>query len=194
MKRLVFILSCIFLVSFSNMDVVKNYKAILITSHSQLQINGTSNVTDFKCGYNIKNLNEPIRIHYEKADNLISFENSELILENNEFDCGGRGINKDFHGLLKSEMYPNIILKLKEIKLNPKKKNTADALIEIEIAGTSRSYLMQTEFSNENDWLISGQLHLNIQDFDLKAPKKMLGLIVVSEEIEIVFKLVVREC
>ena len=194
MKRFILILPCILLVSFSYMDAVKNNKDILITSQSLLQINGTSNVTDFKCGYNIKNLNEPIRIHYETADNLIRFEKSELILENNEFDCGGKGINKDFHGLLKSETYPTIILKLKEIKLNPKKKNKADALIEIEIAGTSQSYLMQTEFSNENDWLISGQLNLNIQDFDLKAPKKMLGLIVVSEDIEIVFKLVVREC
>ena len=53
---------------------------------------------------------------------------------------------------------------------------------------------METEFQNEQDWHISGKLKLNINKFNLKAPKKMLGLIVVSDEIEIIFKLVIKEC
>ncbi len=117
-----------------------------------------------------------------------------LVLENSGFDCGGKGINRDFHGLLQSDIYPRIILRLKEIKLKPHKKNTADAIIEIEIAGIKNSYHMETEFQNEQDWHISGKLKLNINKFNLKAPKKMLGLIVVSDEIEIIFKLVIKEC
>ncbi len=194
MKRLIFILPFVLLVSFSTMQVLKNSKSIIITSESELHINGTSNVTDFKCGYKITNLNQPIRIHFESINDVIRFENSILILENKGFDCGGKGINKDFHGLLKSDVYPQIILKLKEVKLNPNKKNKANALIEIEIAGLSHSYLMETEFYHDQDWIVSGQLELNIQDYNLKAPKKMLGLIVVSEDIEISFKLVLKEC
>src|SRR5690606_38238619 len=112
----------------------------------------------------------------------------------NGFDCGGKGINRDFHGLLKSDIYPKIIIKLKEIKLYPNKKNTADALIEIEIAGKSQTYHMKTEYFKNQNWIINGELKLNIQDFNLEAPKKMLGLIVVSESIEINFKLVLMEC
>lgn len=194
MKRLIFILSFVVFASFSTTNILKNSKSILVASESELFINGTSNVTNFKCGYNIKNLNEPIRIHFETINDVIRFENSILILENNGFDCGGKGINKDFHGLLKSNVYPQIILKLKEVKLNPNKKNKADALIEIEIAGLSHSYLMETEFYHDQDWMISGKLKLNIQDFNLTAPKKMLGLVVVSEDIEINFKLVLNEC
>lgn len=194
MKRILLVLLFLVLVSFNKTHLVKSSKSVLITNQSELNINGTSNVTDFKCRYNIKNLGAPIRIHYEHDDDVIRFENSILILENSGFDCGGRGINRDFHGLLQSDNYPEIILRLKEIKLKPHKKNTADALIEIEIAGIKNSYHMETEFENQQDWHIDGKLKLNINKFKLKAPKKMLGLIVVSDEIEISFKLVIKEC
>lgn len=194
MKRSLYILLFFVLVSFNNTDLVLGHKSILITPKSELHINGTSNVTDFKCRYNIKNLNRPIRIQYKKENKSIKFENSQLVLENSGFDCGGRGINRDFHGLLQSDIYPQITLKLKEITLNPQSKHKAMAWVEIEIAGIKESYQMETEFSHGQDWLISGKLKLNIKDFELKAPKKMLGLIVVSDEIEINFNLVVQEC
>lgn len=194
MRRFIFILSFFLLASFTTVKIVAHSKSILVSSKSQLQINGTSNITDFECGYNIKRFNEPVSIQYYYSEGFIRFEKSVLILENTGFDCGGNRINKDFHGLLKSERYPQITLKLKEVKLNPNKENKADALIEIEIAGISNAYLMETEYSYDEDWNISGKLKLNIQDFSLKTPKKMLGLVVVSENIEISFKLVLTEC
>lgn len=194
MKRIYYILMFLVLVSFTESSSIKSKKSLLITDKSELYIKGTSNVSDFKCQYNIKTLDGPIIVHYRKTHGILKFEDSELVLENKGFDCGGRGINRDFHGLLKSDVYPEIILRLKEVKLKPHQKNTADALVEIEIAGIKQSYHMETEFDDTNDWHISGLLKLNINDFNLKAPKKMLGLIIVSEKIEINFKLVIKEC
>lgn len=193
MKRILYILLFLVLVSFAHKNFTRHSKSVLITSQSELHINGTSNVTDFKCQYNIEKFADPIQIHYERANTIIRFEKSMLVLENTGFDCGGRGINKDFHGLLKSDTYPEIILRLKEIKLKPYNANVVNALVEIEIAGIKRLYTMEVKFENKEDWLINGQLKLNINDFDLKAPKKMLGLIVVSEEIEISFHLVLQD-
>ena len=113
MKRILLVLLFLVLVSFAKTNLVKNSKSVLITNQSELNINGTSNVSDFKCRYNIKNLETPIRIHYEKNNEVIRFENSMLVLENSGFDCGGKGINRDFHGLLQSDIYPRIILRLK---------------------------------------------------------------------------------
>lgn len=193
MKKLLFILPFFILVSFSNVNKVLHSKTVRITPKSELQINGTSNVKDFTCAYEIRNLNEPVQIYYKQSHDIIKFEKSKIILKNNGFDCGGRGINKDFHGLLQSDIYPQITLNLKEIKLKPHKKNMADALIDIEIAGLTNSYHMETTFKYDQDWMISGKLKLNIKDFKLEAPKKMLGLVIVSDEIEIDFKLVVEE-
>lgn len=194
MKRLLYLLLFFALVSFTKTAGIVRSKSVLITSNSELNIDGTSNVTDFKCRYNIKNLDRPIRIYYKKNKETITFENSVLVLENNSFDCGGRGINRDFHGLLQSDTYPQIYLKLNQIKLKPHQPNVAEALVEIEIAGIKNTYRMETKFSNEQDWKILGELKLNIKDFNLKAPKKMLGLIVVSDEITINFNLAIKEC
>ncbi|WP_027127050.1 YceI family protein [Gelidibacter mesophilus] len=193
MKRLLFILPFLLLVSFSKLNTIRNSKFVRITSKSELFIKGTSNVKDFICQYNIHNLDAPIKIQYENFDDLIKFEESMLILENNGFDCGGKGINSDFHDLLQSEVYPEIILRLKEIKLKPNQEHSAVALVEIEIAGLKHDYHMETKFYKEQDWLISGRLKLNIKDFDLIAPKKMFGLVVVSDEIEINFNLAIKE-
>ena len=53
---------------------------------------------------------------------------------------------------------------------------------------------MKTEYLKDENLMINGKLKLNIKDFSLEPPKKMLGLIVVSEIIEINFKLVLKEC
>lgn len=194
MKRLIYILPFIILVSFSSMTKLKNGKSVLIASESKLYITGTSNVNSFTCEFNIKTLDEPIPVIYEKEKDVISFENATLTLENSCFDCGGKGINKDFYSLLKSEEHPHIYLRLKQIKRQQHDKNNIEALIEIEIAGIEKSYHMNAKLANGDDLNINGQLKLNISDFNLKAPKKMLGLIVISEIIEIHFKLVIKEC
>ena len=193
MKRVIYMIPFIMLFSFSSRQIGTHCKLISITSASELQINGTSNVKDFKCAYNIQNLKIPVKIHYQTFKDVIKFENTLLVLENTGFDCGGRRINQDFHGLLKSEAYPEIRLKLKEVILNSLKDNTATALIEIQIAGISKSYHMESEYHYDSDWNISGKLKLNIQDFSLEAPKKMLGLVVVSDTIEISFNLLLKE-
>ncbi len=194
MKGLLFIPKVLIVIFFTNMDTVKESKSLLIAQESSLEIIGTSNVTDFTCQYNIRNFDEPISIKYQSHSDVIRFDKSRMVLRNSCFDCGGKGINKDFNELLITEEHPQIIFTLKEIKKQNNKNNKVVALIEIEIAGLSHSYLMETEFLHNKDWFISGKLKLNISDFNLKAPKKMLGLIVVSENIEISFKLILREC
>ncbi len=194
MKRLIYILPILMLVSFTSITILKNSKSVLIAPESKLYITGTSNINKFKCEFNIKELNAPISVIYTEQKNVIYFENTTLTLENSCFDCGGNAINKDFYNLLKSEEHPHIFLRLKQIKRKHQDKNGIEATVEIEIAGISKSYLMEAQFANNHDLIISGQLKLDISDFDLKPPKKMFGLIVISEEIEISFKLVVKDC
>lgn len=194
MKKLIYILPVLILVSFTSIHVLKNSKSVLIAPESKLYITGSSNVNKFKCEFNIKTLNAPISVIYSEQQDIIEFENTTLTLENSCFDCGGNAINKDFFNLLKSDKHPHIFLRLKQIKKKHHNKNDIEATVEIEIAGISKSYLMEAQFDNNQDLLIDGQLKLDISDFELKPPTKMFGLIVISEDIEINFKLVVKDC
>lgn len=183
----------VLLASFTLVKMEKHDKTIFISPKSKLEIVGDSNISAFKCVFNVKNLNKPLRIAYEEGKEIIRFQESTLILEASFFDCGGRGINRDFHDLLKTKEHPQILLTLMEIKKESMAEKKVEALVKIQIAGVSRTYKVNVHVNDKDNLHIGGKLKLNITDFNLVAPKKMMGLIVVSEEIEIIFNLYLEE-
>lgn len=58
----------------------------------------------------------------------------------------------------------------------------------MKIAGVEKEYLVPVIF-NTNTNNVKGQLKLNIKDFKLKSPKKLLGMVVVNDHVDINFNL-----
>lgn len=191
MKRILFFVSILITLAFTN-EFVKS-ASVIIAPSSKIVIKGRTNVNTFKCQYNILKLDKPISVFFKKHNDEIIFEKTTLVLENANFDCGGTAINNDFQELLKSETYPEIFIKLREITKCPNDENRIQTLLDIEIAGVTRSYSIPVEFENEDTLVIKGMLTLNLRDFNLEPPKKALGLIVVKDNIDINFQLRVEE-
>ena len=190
MKKIVFFIGILTVLSFAKVEVLTKNMSVIIVPESKLQIRGNSNINKFKCDFNILEIKNPIPLFYEKKGNKIYFKKAKLALENSCFDCGSRGINKDFNKLLKTNEFPQIFLSLQEIE---KHDDIVEASVEMTIAGVSKMYKLPVDIETDETLLVSGVLNLNISDFNLKAPKKLLGLIVVSENIEIDFNLVIKE-
>lgn len=173
--------------------VITGSTSVLITPSSKLYIKGKTNINSFTCQFNVLKFKKPIPVFFQKIDDKIIFDNTTLVLDNICFDCGGKRINSDFQELLKSELYPQTLIKLKEISKGVDDENKIFALLDISIAGVSKSYRMPVELKGEETLLIEGVLNLNICDFNLEPPKKALGLVVVKDTIEINFQLVVKK-
>ena len=109
------------------------------------------------------------------------------------FDCGGPGINNDFQELLKTKTYPRVFIKLNEIVKDRDNGNLLQALVDLEIAGVTKSYTVPVTFKEEGVTSVKGVLALNIRDFNLEPPKKALGMIVVKDVIEINFDLEIKK-
>lgn len=167
--------------------------AIIVTPESSLVIKGKTNVNKFDCKFNVQNLNNPIPVFFKLENSKLVFEETSLVLKNTCFDCGNKGMNKDFYNLLKSDAYPEVILKLKEVKEDNYHKNWVSAKIDIKIAGVMNSYSVPLKFEGNKRMMIKGTLNLNIRDFNIEPPKKALGLIVVDEIIKIDLNLNVKE-
>ena len=191
MKKILFLLSIMSTLAFT--AVITGSTSVLITSSSKLLINGKTNINNFKCEFNVLKLKNPIPVSFEKINDVIVFDNTALVLDNTCFDCGGKGINNDFQELLKSDLYPQTRIKLKEICKGINNKNDVLALLDISIAGVTKSYRIPVKLKDEEALLIEGVLNLDICDFNLEPPKKALGLIVVKDNIEINFQLAVKE-
>ena len=191
MKKLIFILFIFSTLAFTT-GVLITDTSVLIAPGSQLLIKGTTNVNSFKCEFNIKQINKPIPLYYKVIGDKMVFERAKLVLDTDCFDCGNKAMNKDFRKLLKSDEFPEIELQLKEI--HKSKNSTINALLELRIAGKSKTYYQNLTLKEKEDICVTGILKVNITDFELEAPKKALGLIVVSENVEINFQLNFKEC
>ncbi|WP_225035637.1 YceI family protein [Winogradskyella sp. SM1960] len=175
-------------------EVESKESTVVLSTDSYVKIKGKTNVSTFECNFDITTISDGIRIKYNAYDERIKFNDTKLTLPNLEFNCGGNAINRDFNKLLNTEEYPEIILKLKEISKGESVKNSTSALIEITLSNKVRTYTVPIVVNNDEDLIVSGVLPLDINDFGLAAPTKMLGMVKVSPNIEIQFSLKILEC
>ena len=157
----------------------------LIENSSKLGVVGSTNVNSFNCDLNFSDINSKVKAFYQKEGNKIKFQDAYLKLSNECFDCGSRLMNKDFLEMLNTKNHPYIILDLKEIAKNPKKPEEVIALVNINLAGRSKFYSIWLTTEENANLKASGCLSLKLSDFNLEPPKKVMGLVVVDDAIEI---------
>ncbi|QDO95325.1 YceI family protein [Formosa sediminum] len=188
LKRITLVLVVIINVSFISINH-KNKVHVSIKPSSKLTINGETNITDFSCVFNSVTLDKIAPITYISKTNSTIFQDATLVLNNTDFDCGKRMINKDFRALLKTETYPEIIIHLNEVKYPNSNSDDAYALVNFIIAGTSKPYKIPITITKDELLTIQGEISLNIRDFGLENPNKMLGLIKIEDVVSVHFKL-----
>ena len=187
----VLLLVILFCSAFTNAQNNFQNKTVTILPESKLFIKGDTNIKEFECVFDTGYLQKENQIKYIIDEpKHIRFKNAVLSLNTQGFDCGSRAINKDFHELIQSEKYPQILIELLEVRLQ--KPGSVNAVVNITIAGTRREHTFPVEFTEGNVTNISGNLLLDIKDFKLEPPKKLFGMIVVKDEIEINFDLKVK--
>lgn len=162
----------------------------VILDDSKLTINGTSNVNDFECVYE-EEFQEDTLQHTVAIDEAIAeVDGEQLILTIDSFDCGKRGINRDFRNTLKSDLYPTIQLDLKKVVQQDAERITAE--VDITLAGVTRTYMVNFEeitYHEEGFLEVTGTQPVNMSDFGLNPPRALFGLIKVNDELDINFTL-----
>lgn len=167
----------------------------LFQSSSKLTIKGKSNVNEFACRSGNSFTGSPYRFAYSADSSETVFKNAELSLEIQKFDCGKKGINKDFRKTLKAESFPEIRLQLNHIY---SVGDSVKASMDVELAGISRRYLVTlhigTGTASKPGEIITarGSKVLKMSDFNLDPPSPMFGLIKLKDELEVFFDLSFR--
>ena len=189
MKKLMLIMTLL-LSDVLNAQNVFDKTAVRVMPSSELTITGETNINSFKCIFDTSFLNDREEIRFSTGKDLIKFSGAVLTLETRGFDCGSKAINRDFRDLIKADKYPQLFLELSEVKL--KSRTNGVAKICITIAGRQKVYDVPVEIINGELSRFIGQLSLNINDYGLEPPKKLFGMIVVKDEIDIIFDLKIK--
>ena len=188
MKLIVFFLTYL-LFSFNSSR--NDYSTLSFIYESSIVIIGQTNVNTFHCqSCNSPALDTLAISYFEDNQNSYLIQHTPIELPVNTFDCGNKMITKDFGKLLQKEMYPALRITLMKVSSVPGKDamNNGKVEFEIEIAGSKRSYTTGYTSSIDGDeGSVRGELDICISDFNLTAPQKFLGLVKISEDIEIQF-------
>lgn len=160
---------------------------------SEVIISGTSNINKFNCSYLVQGIEVPIHLVYREDLDEIHFKNAGLKLPSDCFDCGGKAINRDFKEILRTERYPEIKLRLLYVDPPSRETNKVGVGMEITLAGVTRRYTTQLESWTQGDIFVKGTLDLNLTDFGLEPPKKVLGLIKVDDQVKVNLNLRLKE-
>lgn len=144
-----------------------------------VQINGSTNVNKFQC----------INNKFKNDGSVYNFSDKNLpniILKVIDFDCGNKMMTKDFQKILNAEKYPNMTIKFINFTKN---QDGFNALVEVKMMNQSKRY--NIEFEIENNKLI-GRKNVKFSDFNITPPKKMGGMIVVKDDLDLTFSLATK--
>ena len=191
MKKFMLLIMLLFAGGVLNAQNDFHKTTVQVLPSSTLSITGDTNINKFECNFDTAYLKKAQQVQYSQKDSIMSFTGAILVLDTQGFDCGNKGINQDFHDLIKSDEYPQILLEIGKVKLRT--KSFGVATICITMAGKEKFYEVPINMKNGEIAQFQGELELNIKDFDLEAPKKLFGIIVVKDEIEISFDLKVKK-
>lgn len=184
MKKLIYIL---FLFLFLGFSIIEKTK-VTITDKSEILIIGKSNVNQFQCEYNQDLIHSEIIVSHFTKNNKTILNNAVIEIKSEGFDCAHKMITRDLKTVLKSHEYQNIIVVINELV---EVKSGLIAKVSVVIAGVEKKYELPITF-NTKDNNVKGNLKININDFNLKAPKKVLGLIKLNNEVNIYFNLYLK--
>ncbi|MCP9290246.1 YceI family protein [Gracilimonas sediminicola] len=168
---------------------------VRLSNESKLSINGKSNVNDFRCESEHELQQDSLDFDYHFSADTITVDGVSLFLEISEFDCGKKAINRDFRSTLKYKEHPFIQITLNELILENEENPVPKAAnVTITIAGVERNYEVPLNAfsSSEEGVLVGGNKTLYMTDFGLTPPSPLFGLVQVSDELDIVFDLIVR--
>lgn len=168
-----------------------------ILSGSRLYLDGSSNVVKFTCHCDCYDPAQAHNFQLQTEASNLQFSRTQIKFGTRALDCGHRGINTDMYQTLKADHYPHITIELLRTKL-PTTSATdqtfnAQALTAITIAGVRRQEWLNIRVQRQapNKYRFTGAKPLSMASFGLEVPRPMMGLIQVSDLIEINLDLLV---
>jgi len=168
----------------------------VVEKSSSLNIQGETNINSFQCDVT----------EYLRADTLVylkndltkklSFTNSSLVVDIRRFDCHNRFITDDFRSALKADENPNLKILFLTIDQfsNNCNNQVVKGIVDVQLARTVK----RTEIDYTVKCLPGNRIQMNgshvfsFSDFNLKAPRKLAGLIRTKDQITVNFQLFFR--
>lgn len=196
MKKLIYLLALCFIISLS--ATAQTLVSAEIQKNSSLIITGSTNLLPFKIYQDGEKLSRSkMTVVTTQIENKIFVSQNQLSVIVKNFASNNAMALKDFLKLLKSDSYPILQVQLNYLDLQPiyqkGKTYNGQALVNITITGNTKQYSIPIVYNSNGDvYTVNGSKKLSIRDFGLTPETKMMGMIKVSEWIDIHFHIICK--
>lgn len=140
--------------------------------------------------------NQKLVVRSSRTDRVISFDGLRLCYTVNGFECAIKAMSKDLQKTLNAEEFPCLHLQINEIVIAEDAKEIENldvkANVTVSLAGVTRDAIIedgQVINHSENSLTLKGSKLLLMTDFEIEPPTKFLGLIRVTNELEVQFEI-----
>lgn len=166
----------------------------VIDPNSTLTIHGATNVNTFTCSVDSYSGHDTLRYFNNYAASELQFTNNRMRIPIHQFDCGSRIISRDFRNTLKSDTHPDLFIRFISLSGNSiVNQKPVDGRMDIILAGVTKRYTVRFKTEVKNGHLVlSGAQSVNFNDFNLKAPEKLKGMIRVKDALKVEFYLILK--
>jgi hypothetical protein len=169
-----------------------------VQKNSSLTISGSTNVVPFKLYQNGDKLSKTkLTVTPTFAQNKIFLSQNQLSVVVKNFASPNFMALKDFLSLIKSDKYPTLQVQINYLDIDTNSENgdsfKGNALVSITITGITRNYSIPISSKNNGEiYCVDGNKRMSIRDFGLTPKSRMMGLIKVSEWINIDFHMICK--
>ena len=196
MKRLISVL----VLSFIIFQSAKGQSLVTaeIQKNSSLTISGSTNVVPFRLYQNGDKLSKTkLTLATSYSQNKIFLSQNQLSVVVKNFASPNFMALKDFLSLIKSDKYPTLQVQINYLDIDTITENgdffKGNALVSITITGITRNYSIPISSKNNGEiYSVDGNKRMSIRDFGLTPKTRMMGLIKVSEWINIDFHVICK--
>lgn len=194
MKKNISILILCFIISQST--AAQNWAFAEIQQSSFLTINGSTNLLKFELNQNDKKLSTAkLKVGTTTIHNKTYLTNNQLSVMVKSFTSNNFIALREFFKMLKVDSYPILQVQInftEPLLISEKGLNyTGNAIFSATITGVTKQYSIPiTLKSNGNVFILDGNKKLNINDFGLYPKPRMMGLVIISEWIDVDFHII----
>ncbi|HRJ31643.1 MAG TPA: YceI family protein [Cyclobacteriaceae bacterium] len=164
---------------------------IFIHPSSKVTVFGSTNVNSFRFEYMEEiSIDRPVRV--TRSEGSLKLSGGMINLKVKAFDSGNGIMNKDFRKMLLEEENPFIQVELQTLTPTWQPNDSwreGKAEIEVTINAIAKTYSVSCRVENPGSLLIYGKQKILLTDFGLTPPVRMMGMVKVSEWVDLDFAL-----
>jgi hypothetical protein len=171
---------------------------IVVLQAAELIIGGKTNVNSFSCSLRKSNLCDTLAVFGRTLNDYTVFDGLEIGFDVADFGCDLALMTRDFRALLKSDTYPQIRMRIDEIKYEGNSRNGSggpvSAMITLLIAGERGvEHIRKANIHRiQQKVIFSGTHEVLMTRFKIDPPTKMFGAVRTEDQLEIDFAIQIQ--